>query len=164
MKNYFNRKSVEVQRWTPLEIMLNGFSGGEGRYIFGNWEKRMGNTYGTQHACVVIARVPSTRAAFVCFPGNFPNPICFDRSDLFRKFVWLNKCKKNKAWRITLLKIWSTDLSALWLCYHEIHTWSWTDLSLLVSWLVYHEARLGLRKKTEHKMIVWAEIYKQTRL
>ena len=25
VKNYFNRKSVEVQRWTPLEIMLNGF-------------------------------------------------------------------------------------------------------------------------------------------
>ena len=25
VKNYFNRKSVEVQRWTPLEITLNGF-------------------------------------------------------------------------------------------------------------------------------------------
>ena len=25
VKKYFNRKSVEVQRWTPLEIMLNGF-------------------------------------------------------------------------------------------------------------------------------------------
>ena len=25
VKNYFNRKSVEVQRWTPLEIMLNEF-------------------------------------------------------------------------------------------------------------------------------------------
>ena len=24
VKKYFNRKSVEVQRWTPLEIMLNG--------------------------------------------------------------------------------------------------------------------------------------------
>ena len=25
MKNYFNRKSVEVQRWTPLEVILNEF-------------------------------------------------------------------------------------------------------------------------------------------
>ena len=25
VKNHFNRKSVEVQCWTPLEIMLNGF-------------------------------------------------------------------------------------------------------------------------------------------
>ena len=105
---------------------------GEGRYIFGNWEKRMGNTYGTRHACVVIARAPSTRAAFVFFPGNFPNPICFDWSDLFRICVLIIKQmqEKNKAWgTITLLKISNTDLSALF----SLLALSW-DTNLKLDW------------------------------
>ena len=78
---------------TVLRLWLN--TGGEGRYIFGNWEKRMGNTYGTRHACVVIARVPSTRAAFVFYPGISRIRFVLIEA-IFSEFVcWLlNKCKK----------------------------------------------------------------------
>ena len=92
--NNFTR--LDCSRWVlsaMTSLATRTTTGGEGRYIFGNWEKRMGNTYGTRHACVVIARVPSThgRPSSV-FPGISRIRIVLIEA-IFSEFAWLNKCK-----------------------------------------------------------------------